>query len=90
MARPFLVARIKFLPWTLENRLRHPRFAGSAATNRPQKWCGKATARPLDHSANDADFFVHKETPAVLGAERLAPGGVELWRVRRAVGAVRT
>jgi DNA ligase D-like protein (predicted ligase) len=25
---PFLVARIEFLEWTLENRLRHPRFAG--------------------------------------------------------------
>jgi len=25
---PFLVARIEFLEWTLDNRLRHPRFAG--------------------------------------------------------------
>lgn len=25
---PFLVARIEFLEWTPENRLRHPRFAG--------------------------------------------------------------
>jgi bifunctional non-homologous end joining protein LigD len=26
--RPFIVARIEFLEWTPENRLRHPRFAG--------------------------------------------------------------
>jgi ATP-dependent DNA ligase len=25
---PFLVARVEFLGWTPENRLRHPRFAG--------------------------------------------------------------
>jgi ATP-dependent DNA ligase len=25
---PFLVARIEFLEWTPDNRLRHPRFAG--------------------------------------------------------------
>jgi ATP-dependent DNA ligase len=25
---PFIVARIEFLEWTPENRLRHPRFAG--------------------------------------------------------------
>jgi hypothetical protein len=25
---PLLVARIEFLEWTAENRLRHPRFAG--------------------------------------------------------------
>jgi bifunctional non-homologous end joining protein LigD len=25
---PFVVARIEFLEWTPENRLRHPRFAG--------------------------------------------------------------
>ena len=25
---PFIVARIEFLEWTLDNRLRHPRFAG--------------------------------------------------------------
>jgi len=25
---PFIVARIEFLEWTAENRLRHPRFAG--------------------------------------------------------------
>jgi bifunctional non-homologous end joining protein LigD len=26
--QPFVVARIEFLEWTPENRLRHPRFAG--------------------------------------------------------------
>jgi len=26
--RPFIVARIEFLDWTPDNRLRHPRFAG--------------------------------------------------------------
>jgi ATP-dependent DNA ligase len=26
--KPFIVARIEFLEWTPENRLRHPRFAG--------------------------------------------------------------
>ena len=25
---PFIVARIEFLEWTPDNRLRHPRFAG--------------------------------------------------------------
>jgi ATP-dependent DNA ligase len=25
---PFIVARIEFLEWTAENRLRHPRFIG--------------------------------------------------------------
>ena len=25
---PFIVVRIEFLEWTLDNRLRHPRFAG--------------------------------------------------------------
>ena len=29
---PFLVARIEFLEWTSENRLRHPRFAAFAVT----------------------------------------------------------
>jgi hypothetical protein len=28
---PFLVARIEFLEWTPDNRLRHPRFAGIRA-----------------------------------------------------------
>ena len=29
---PFIVIRIEFLEWTPDNRLRHPRFAPSAAT----------------------------------------------------------
>ncbi|MBV8773423.1 MAG: hypothetical protein JO166_14005 [Deltaproteobacteria bacterium] len=28
LAYPFLVARMEFLEWTPENRLRHPRFVG--------------------------------------------------------------
>jgi bifunctional non-homologous end joining protein LigD len=36
---PFLVARIEFLEWTPENRLRHPRFAGIGATSTPRTSC---------------------------------------------------
>jgi bifunctional non-homologous end joining protein LigD len=34
---PFLVARIEFLEWTPDNRLRHPRFAGIRADKDPRE-----------------------------------------------------
>jgi ATP-dependent DNA ligase len=34
--KPFIVARIEFLEWTADNRLRHPRFAGIRSDRDPR------------------------------------------------------